>query len=292
VGRSTVAASVALACAQKGRRTLLYEYNANDRFGGMFGKPPVTTSIVALDKNLSAVNTTPNAAIEEYGLMVLKFRRVYDMVFENRVTRQFLRAVPGLDDYSILGKAWYHTTETRNDKPVWDTVVFDMAASGHSLSMLKIPQIILETVPDGPLQRDARLVREMIRDQEKTALLLVTLAEEMPVNESLELEQKLDASLGLSIARIVVNQVYPDYFPAGSSVGSLVDAFVREPVAALQGLETHAETALRRRRLNEHYLEYLAKSSRTPLLELPLLFVPSVGKPEIQLLSQELVSKL
>ncbi len=110
VGRSTVAASIAAASARRGRKTLLYEYNANDRWGDFFGTPPVGASIARLRDNLYAVNTTPGDALEEYGLMVLRFKRVYQMVFENRVTRYFLRAVPGLDDYAILGKAWYHTT--------------------------------------------------------------------------------------------------------------------------------------------------------------------------------------
>jgi len=78
-------------------------------------------------------------ALAEYGLMILRWQSVYEMVFENRVTRAFLRAIPGLDDYALLGKAWFHTTEEKRGKPVWDTVVFDMPASGHSVSMLRVP---------------------------------------------------------------------------------------------------------------------------------------------------------
>lgn len=96
---------------------------------------------------LVRVNSTAAAALEEYGLMILKFRTAYEMVFENRVTKAFLRAIPGLDDYALLGKAWFHTTEQKRGKPAWDTVVFDMPASGHSLSMLRIPKVIMETVP-------------------------------------------------------------------------------------------------------------------------------------------------
>src|SRR5689334_24599474 len=148
VGRSTVAASLAAACARRGRKTLLFEANAKDRFGEYFGKPAVGPQVVSLGPNLSAVNTDPAHALEEYGMMVLKFRTVYEMVFENRVTKAFLRAIPGLEDYSLLGKAWFHTTEMERGKPVWDTVVFDLPASGHSISLLRVPWSIVETVPE------------------------------------------------------------------------------------------------------------------------------------------------
>jgi anion-transporting ArsA/GET3 family ATPase len=108
VGRSTVAASIAGHCARLGKKTLLYEVSANDRFGAYFDKPPVGTETSQLAPNLWAVNATPASALAEYGLMILRWRSVYEMVFENRVTKAFLRAIPGLDDYSLLGKVWYH----------------------------------------------------------------------------------------------------------------------------------------------------------------------------------------
>ena len=86
VGRRTVAAALAGELARAGKRTLLYETNANDRFGPYFGKPPVGTDATELAPNLWAVNATPATALEEYGLMILRWKSVYEMVFENRVT--------------------------------------------------------------------------------------------------------------------------------------------------------------------------------------------------------------
>jgi anion-transporting ArsA/GET3 family ATPase len=310
VGRSTVAASVAAACARLGRRTLLFQSNANDRYSSFFHSSAVGTDIVALRDNLYAINTNPAAALEEYGLMVLRFKRVYRMVFENRVTKYFLRAIPGLDDYSILGKAWYHTTEESRGRQVWDTVVFDMPASGHSVSMLKIPWVILDTVPDGPLTRDARALCELLRDRDRTALVLTTLAEEMPANEARELSETLRGDLGIETARLVVNQVYPDRFPSESPAAAILDALSRHVPAAgptlspeqararaagdpdLTALAAHGELARGRRRLNERYLAHLAASVPAPQAQLPLLFVPSLGPAEIDALSAELERQL
>ena len=164
VGRSTVAAAIAGELAAQGKKTLLFETNANDRFGNYFDKPPGRRQAERSSRRTcGAVNTTPAARARRVRPDdPAAGKSVYEMVFENRVTQAFLRAIPGLDDYALLGKAWFHTTEEKRGKPVWDTVVFDMPASGHSVSMLRVPWVIVDTVPEGPLTRDARTVKELL----------------------------------------------------------------------------------------------------------------------------------
>jgi anion-transporting ArsA/GET3 family ATPase len=289
VGRSTVAASIAAACARRGRKTLLFEVVANDRFGDYFGKPPVGHSIVPLAPNLSAVNTNPSAALEEYGLMILKFRTVYEMVFENRVVRAFIRAIPGIDDYSMLGKAWFHALENKRGKPVWDTIVFDLPASGHSISMLRVPWVIVETVPDGPLTRDAHSVQAMLRDTVNTALVLTTLAEEMPANEARELQVKLGSLMGLTVQHLVVNQLYPDRFADGTPQAKVLGALSSSTATLadpLPALAAHGEMARSRRQLNERYLAQLTEQVKASQIHLPLLFTPQLGPEHIDQLSR------
>ncbi|MDB4960318.1 MAG: Anion-transporting ATPase [Myxococcales bacterium] len=286
VGRSTVAAAIAGQIADQGKRVLLYETNANDRFGNYFGKPPVGTTPVQLAENLWGVNATPASALEEYGLMILRWKSVYEMVFENRVTKAFLRAIPGLDDYALLGKAWFHTTEEKRGKPVWDTVVFDMPASGHAYSMLRVPWVIVDTVPEGPLTRDARTVKALLTDPARTAAVLVTLAEEMPVNEALELEEKL-MGLGIIPQQLVVNQVYPEHIPHGGPLARVLDTLIAsEPTlgSPLAEVTAHASLSRDRRTLNAQYLAELAKRAKTPLVELPILFSKALGPTEVRAL--------
>lgn len=290
VGRSTVAAAIAGQLAAAGKKTLLYETNANDRFGNYFDKPPVGTEPSQLAPNLWAVNATPASALAEYGLMILKFKSVYDLVFENRLTRAFLRAIPGLDDYSLLGKAWYHTEETKRGKPVWDTVVFDMPASGHSVSMLRVPWVIVDTVPEGPLTRDARTVKQLLTDPARTSAVLVTLAEEMPVNEAIELEAKL-TTLGIVPQQLVVNQLYPDRFPNGTPLARVLDALIADPnlTTPLAEITAHASMSRDRRALNAYYLGELAKRAKTPIRELPMWFVNRLHAADVRALGDLLV---
>ena len=294
VGRSTVSAALAAVAAQRGRKTLLYQTNAKDRFSQFLGGPQVGVDPVQMRENLFAINTDAAHAIREYGLMVLRFERVYKMVFENRVTKHFLRAIPGLDDYSLLGKAWYHTTETTFGKNVWDTVLFDMPASGHAISMLKIPSVILDTVPEGPLTRDARKLHDLLLDRRRTAVVMVTLAEEMPSNEAREVAEILKEDIGLDVTHLVINQVHPDHFPAGSPGDRVLDPLqaaerLDDDLAALSAQGVFGRG---RRRLNERYLEILGHTIDAPSVELPYMFTSSFGPPQIETLSGLLEASL
>jgi anion-transporting ArsA/GET3 family ATPase len=288
-GRSTIAAAIAGRCAARGRKTLLFETNANDRFGAYYDKPAVGTTVTQLAPNLSAVNTNAATALAEYGLMILRWKSVYEMVFENRVTKAFLRAVPGLDDYALLGKAWFHTTEEKRGKPVYDTVVFDMPASGHSVSMLRIPWVIIDTVHEGPLTRDARTVKELLSDPKRTAAVLVTLAEEMPVNEAIELETKL-TGLGIAPQQIICNQIYPDHFPAATPVARVLDTLAADPALTtpLREVALHGLLSRDRRRLNERYLAELRRRAKTPVKELPMMFTPQLSPAGVRALGERL----
>ena len=289
VGRSTVAAAIANRLAASGKKTLLFETNANDRFGSYFDKPPVGDMVTQLAANLWGVNTNPAAALAEYGLMILKFKSVYEMVFENRVTRAFLRAIPGLDDYALLGKAWFHTQEEKRGKPVWDTIVFDMPASGHSVSMLRVPWVIVDTVPEGPLTRDARTVKDLLCDPARTATVLVTLAEEMPVNEAIELETKL-TGLGIVPQHVVCNQLYPKHFVPGTPVAKVLDALTAAPAltSPLREVVQHASLSRDRRALNERYLAELRTRAKAPVHELPMIFAPTLSPAHVRSLGEQL----
>jgi len=289
-----VAASLAAKLAQRGRRTLLFQANAKEKLSQLFRGPKVGEEIVRVRENLWAVNTNPNAALHEYGLMVLRFETIYRMVFENKVARNLLRAIPGLDDYSIVGKLWYHTTEERSPGvPRWDSIVFDAPATGHAASMLRIPRVILDAVPEGPLTRDAVKVRALLEDRERTAAVLVTVAEEMPVAESIDLAAAL-RQLDLPLAWLVVNQLYPNRFDAAHVPGRVLATVTPTPAddPAVAGVLARSRMIASRRALNESYLARLRGAIDLPEAHLPLLFVPTLGPADIDQLARALEGEL
>src|SRR5437764_14164889 len=111
------------------------------------------------------------------------------------VSHAFLHAIPGLEDFSMLGKVWWHTTEEDHGKKRWDMVILDGPATGHLLTMLQIPLAILAAVPEGPLTRPAQASVDLMRDPKRTAMAIVTLAEDLPSNEAIELAKKVESTL-------------------------------------------------------------------------------------------------
>jgi anion-transporting ArsA/GET3 family ATPase len=256
----------------------------------------VSEELSQLRENLWGVNTNPTAALHEYGLMVLRYETVYRLVMENQVARRLLRAVPGLDDYSIVGKMWFHTTEELpSGQPRWDTIVFDAPATGHARTMFKIPRAILEAVPQGPLTRDATKVQALLEDPARTAVILVTLAEEMPANEAIELAAKLKDDLRMPLTHVIVNQLWPDRFQSGTPT-RVLDALIGENGAAddpaLAPLVAGARTARSRRQVNDRYLTRLTQQIAAPQIRLPLLFTPTLGPKELATLQDELEAQL
>ncbi len=105
MGKSTVAAALALVAARRGKRVLVAEVNAQERVAPLLGAPPAGPVARPAVPGISTVNVDPQHALEEYGLMVLRYRAVYHAVFENRLVKFFLRVIPSLPETLMLGRS-------------------------------------------------------------------------------------------------------------------------------------------------------------------------------------------
>lgn len=271
VGKSTVSAALALSAARQGKRTLVCEVNADERISHLLGHPEVGPEVKPLEENLWAVDVRPQEAMREYALMILRFKTVYKAVFENRVVRYFLRFVPSLQELVLLGKILYHVQEKRPDGG-WrfDTVVMDAPATGHALSFLQVPQVLLDTVPPGALATEAKKMRDLLVDPAVTAAVLVSMPEEMPVNETLDLAAGLKQRVRVATAAAVLNAFIPDRFSA-DEVATLPPA-----------LSAYAKAHLERSRLSAQSLERLQQGLKLPIYPVPRLFVDSFGRKAIE----------
>ena len=270
VGRTTVAAALARAAANAGKRVLIAASAPTDRLGRLFGQPPLGPTIATLAPGIDAVNMTPESALHEYGVLTLRSELVARALFENRAARGFLGAIPGLDAYSLLGKAWWHTTEMANGRPRYDLTILDGPASGHAALMLRIPGAILTAMPKGPLARDARTIEELLHDPARAALLVVTLAEELPAREAGELVAAARAGRRRPLGPLVVNAVPPDDATA-PALAPLLDRAPAGLDPALAATLRLAAVARAHRRQAEQTMARLGRDLDLPVLPLPRL---------------------
>lgn len=213
VGKTSVSAAIATALAARGKRVLIAMPHTKERLSAVLGTKPIGEDVVECQPGIWAVNIVPDIALYEYGLMVIKVKTLTNAVFKNEYIKAFLRAVPGMYEWSMLGKAWFHTTEVAPDgRPRFDVVIFDAPATGHGLDMLRVPKVILDVAPPGVLRRDAEQAVALFRDPERSGIIVVTLPEEMPVTETIELVGAVEQELGMPVLRIIVNGLMAPLF--------------------------------------------------------------------------------
>lgn len=293
VGRTSVACALAVLAAKRGKRVLLAQTKSKDRLPQLLGVNKSFSEVQPVRENLWAVNMTPDAAIREYGVMVLRSSFLYKQVFERDVVKAFLRAVPGLYDYSMLGKIWYHTTEQvtgTGGRPRYDLVVLDGPATGHALTLFRIPRVILDTVPEGPLTGPARECWQLLTDPGRCLALPVTLAEDLPVSETLQLGRGL-REIGMSLGPVIVNRLYPPRLESGLPAVAL-DELSASPAAlsdpVLGPILMAGRLSRQRAHLNKHHVERLKSLAAPAELHLPYLFTPEFGPREVESLAERL----
>lgn len=282
VGKTTVSAALALGAAKMGKRVLVAQCNAKDRMGHALRVDPIGPQVRNVAPDLDAVNMEPAAALEEYGMMVLKVRALYKLIFENRFVAAFLRGTPGLDAWAMLGKAQHHAREKSQGRDRYDLVIVDAPATGHGLDLLRVPQVITRVAPPGLLRKEAEKAWELFSDPARSGVVLVSLPEDMPTNETLELHTAVREELGLPIAGLVVNSVYPPLFTP--SDGELLERMEAELAqdAGIRPIVDAAFARFGREKLQRECMERLASEITAPLVTLPRLTSMSLSLPEIE----------
>lgn len=291
VGKSTVTAMLAWASAAAGRRTLACELNKQERIAPALGHEPVGEQITRIHPNLWTVNINPKAALEEYGLMKLHIRALYRIVFENPLVEGFVRFIPGANELLMLGKTFNHERERdSHGQPVWDAIYIDAPATGHGLTLFHLPKVIRDTVASGNMHEEARAMWSLLTDPDRTAVHLVSLPEELAVQETHYLHARL-VELGLPLGYVFLNMVPPRLLNLEQL--ELFRALGSSPPGDLE-LEAQWETTgirLGRCAMATHYARSLTRL-RQPLVQLPTQYTAEFGLPQIDALAKSVLAQV
>ena len=278
VGKSSVAAAIALLAAERGKRTLVCEFDAKGNLADFFESGPTRFQPREVSPNLFAMSMDPEESLKEYLTLQLRLPLMARIGPLARIFEFVATAAPGVREILTVGKVVWEVREAK-----WDLVVVDASATGHIVGQLTAPQAINELVQVGAIRQQTDWLVEILSDPVRTGLVIVATPEEMPVNETIELAARLESETVVDLAAVIVNRVLPELFGRGEE-----DVFERlaegpelAEVAAgdVTPIVEAARLAVTLRRSRAEHLDHLRENlpRDLPLLYLPYLFVRSHG---------------
>ncbi|HTQ79609.1 MAG TPA: ArsA-related P-loop ATPase [Thermoanaerobaculia bacterium] len=259
VGKTAVSAALGRALAAAGRRVLVVEVDPRENVHQMLGIAPSGGQILPAGPagsggpGLWVQNLKPRQVLDDIVREQVRIELLARRVLESSGYDQFAASAPGLKELAILGHAFRLLRGLVKGAPTIDLVVIDAPATGHGVTLLTAPRLVSEVIRQGPFGRMAAELAGWLADPGRSGVVVVTLAEEMPVEEALELVDTLTERFGRGPELLVVNGLYPELGAAASEASPLVDLWRR------------------RRELNDRELLNLKSRWAGPRVELPQL---------------------
>jgi anion-transporting ArsA/GET3 family ATPase len=285
VGKSTIAISLGIAAADRGKRAIVCEISSQETASRVFQRAEVGFHEVEVAENLWAISIDPDESLREYLLLQLKVRAMRDLLVRSRIFNYLTAATPGLKELVTIGKIWELAQPARKVKKAreYDIVIVDAPATGHGVGFLQTPRTFANIAKVGPIHSQAQELDRFITDHDTTGVAIVALPEEMPVNESASLEEQLTGDVGIAVDQVYMNALYPERFSKGEA-----DQLAK----ALEGSEGAARAAIRaglsesrRARSQRAQLQRLKRRVSSPVKTLPFIFKPSLDVPSLERLA-------
>jgi anion-transporting ArsA/GET3 family ATPase len=263
-GKTSLSAALGLRCAAEGRRTVVVEIeNHAPTLPAVLGVRSSYQPQFAAP-NLAVCNLTWDHALEDWLALNLPIERVRHLVQTNRIVQTFLVATPGAQETVILSKIIALLDG-------WDTVVVDLPASGHALSLLRVPAITIRMVRSGPIRSRALAILGRLRSRD-VSVLLVAMPEETIVTETLETAERFRREVSeIAIGAAILNR-------------SSLPSFTDDERLLLERLSAHATQSPEGEELLlagrwEHSLEQATREAMERLapIGVPILDFPRLG---------------
>ncbi len=304
VGKTTMAAALARMAADAGLSVLVVELEGRTGVSTAFGHATALAydatvlsaagaSVVedGADPPAGAVPPgtvharmiTPDDALLEY-LADHGMKRISKRLVSSGIIDVVAGAIPGIRDILVLGKIKQLERER-----VADLIIVDAPATGHAMTFLTSASGLLAAARGGPVRAQAADVVELLTDPSRCQVVLVTLPEEMPVNEAVEAAYRLEDEVGVALGPIIVNGIDE---PPGQVGLRAADAAARAGVAVDATTEAALDAAWAFRHgrvsLQAEQAARLATELPLPQLRAPFVFSATIGPAELEALASSL----
>ncbi len=289
VGKTTVTAALARMAAHAGLSVLVVELEGKTGVSAAFGRTgPLDYEETVLADGAGKVRArriTPDDALLEY-LADHGMKRISRRLVSSGALDVVATAIPGIRDILVLGKV-----KSLEREGVADLILVDAPATGHAMTFLSSAQGLLDAARSGPVRTQAADVVELLTDPTRCQVALVTLPEEMPINEVVEAAYTLEDRIGVNLGPVVVNGCLPEEPALGRTPEEAAASIgVRLDPDVAGNLRRAAEFRRHRWTLQEEQLERLAEELPLPQLRTRLLPGEAVRPDELEVLAADLAT--
>jgi len=289
VGSSTVAAAYALAAATEGANVLFVAVDGRPGMGPLLGGRELdsTDRVLRRLEGGGQVRGRTIPADQAFG-DYLEMKGVGAMLRRAAAAASLpmiAAATPGLEHLLVLGKI----KELERQRAA-DLIVVDAPPAGHAAPFLRSATGLSEVVQSGPIRAQAVEVDEMLRDDARCRAMIVTLAEETPVTEALELGRELSGEIGLSLLPAVVNSCWPDRAGLAKTPAMAARSHkVKLSPAAKAALASSTDFGRERLQRQRQQIDRFAAGIGVPVVMLPRLPRPRLSVHDLGELARALV---
>lgn len=282
VGKSTLSAALALVAARAGKRVVVCEIEGPSAVAPLLGAARVTSGEPPrpIGEGVHLAVLCPEEGIKSYLADKIHVPGIIDLVFKQPVVSRFFRAAPAFSEMGVLYAISRLLDEREGGRPKWDHVIVDLPASGHAVGMLEAPFVGKRIFVAGPVRALCESIEKILVDHELATCAVVTLPEELPVNEALELSDKL-RQRGLRVEAVLANAVEDDGLAPGER-----EALERAQRHGEQPLIEGAIAAARRAARGSETLRRLADEMRTA--PVPISYRLERGRALVREIADEL----
>ncbi|RJP90539.1 MAG: hypothetical protein C4518_08845 [Desulfobacteraceae bacterium] len=287
-GKTTATIALGMAAQRMNKRALMVETGDSDALGSLCLNQILSEIPQQISPFLWGARVDPKAELEAYIRAHVGSGFIARKIIRSRLFSYLIDATPGLKEVMSLGCIWRLEQEkNEQSESRFDLIIVDAPGTGHAMSLLRLPDQLIRMIRVGPVANQIRELQRLLKNPQKTCLVLVTLPEELPVNEAMEFYAVADDELEMPVAVTLMNCVYPSDFSEAES--KTIDFFKENPDSSGRAFLDSALRLIRRRRIQQKYIDQIQAKTLGRMKEIPFYFTNDLTLKDIDALSRQLI---